>query len=110
MNEFLKCCMEVVGYHEPIKPFRRTKNRLPKYLAVGLHSYLEKIDLILEKTPVLGMSIDINGTDSPKIRRAMLRYPSAALLDGSITTGSPLLEEVITLSSSAIIPNKSMDK
>lgn len=25
MNEFLKCCMEVAGYHEPIKPFRGTK-------------------------------------------------------------------------------------
>ena len=38
-----------------------------------LLSYLAKIDFNLDITPFLGVSIDISGTDSPKMRLAMFR-------------------------------------
>src|SRR5699024_10770700 len=95
--------LSLISFH--LIPFASTMKIiiLPRH-----YDRFENNRLTLRKNPSC-CSKDCNGTDSPNILLAILRYAIDALLSGVNATGAPEFEALITSSLSNTIPNRSMD-
>src|SRR5699024_286982 len=95
--------LSLIRFH--LIPFASTTNII--ILSRHYHRF-ENNRLNLRKNPSC-CSKDCNGTDSPKILLAILRYAIDALLSGVNATGAPEFAALITSSLSKTIPTKSID-